>query len=95
MHTSVISKKEIVHNDVNREVFEIIKVSTDTNDTAVLLENVEFTIILKRYVNFYGSFEEALKHIDEYADDEYCVMRTDDKGYSMSKPLAYGTYVRK
>lgn len=89
MFTSVISKKEVVHNDVKREPFELIKISTDTNDTATLLENVEFTIILKRYVDFYGSFEEAAKHISEYADDEYCVMRTNEKGYSLSKPLAY------
>ena len=95
MYTDVISKKEIVHNDVKREPFEVINVSTDTNDTAVLLENVEFTVILKRYVDFYGSFEEALKHTDEYADDEYYVMTTDSKGYCVTKPLAYGTYIRK
>ena len=95
MYTDVISKKEVVHNDVKRETFEIIKISTDSNDTAVLLENVEFTFILKRYVDYYGSFEEALKHIDEYADDEFYVMTTDKKGYCISKPLAYGTYIRK
>lgn len=93
MHTSVINKKETVHNDVKREPFEIIKVSTNSNDTAVLLEDVEFTAILKRYVLYYGSYEEALKHTSEYADDEWCVLKTDSAGYSISKLLSYGTYV--
>lgn len=93
MHTPVINKTGVVYNEVNKEPFEIIKVSTDTNDTATLLENVEFTAILKRYVDYYGSFEEALKHTSEYAEDEWDVMRTDSRGYCMSKRLAYGNYV--
>lgn len=92
-NTPVIYRYGTVLNDVKREPFEIIKVSTDTNDTAELIEGAEFTVILKKYVDFYGSFDEALKHIDEYAFDEYCVMTTDEKGYAISDRLAYGTYV--
>ena len=82
-------------NDVRREPFEIVKVSTDTNDTAELVENAEFTAILKKYVDFYGSFDEAMKHTDDYAYDEWCVMKTDSKGYVKSDRLAWGTYVVK
>jgi hypothetical protein len=93
MNTAVITNNGTVYNQVNKEPFEIIKVSTNSNDTAVLLENVEFTAILKRYVEFYGSYEEALQHTSEYAEDEWCVMKTNAAGYSKSKQLAYGTYV--
>lgn len=41
-----------------------------------MVENAEFTLILSKYVKHYGSFEEALKHIEEFADDEYAVIRT-------------------
>lgn len=93
MNTPVIAKTGVVHNEAKKEPFEIIKISTDTNDTATLLENVEFTAILKRYVDYYGSFTEALKHTSEYAEDEWCVMKTDFKGHCISKRLAYGNYV--
>lgn len=93
MNTPTIEKEEKVHNDIKREPFEVIKISTNSNDTAVLLENVEFTAILKRYVEFYGSYKEALKHTSEYADDEWCVIKTNSSGYGISKPLSYGTYI--
>lgn len=92
-YTSVVSKYGYVYNSVKTEPFEIVKISTDTNDTAELIENAEFTAILKKYVDFYGNFDEALKHTDEYAFDEWCVMTTDKKGYAISDRLAWGTYV--
>ena len=46
-NTSIIYKTGTVFNDVKREPFEIIKVSTIENDTAELIENAEFTVILK------------------------------------------------
>lgn len=88
-YTSVINKYGYVYNSVKTEPFEIIKISSDTNDTAQLIENAEFTAILERYVNFYGSFDEALKHTEEYAFDEWCTMTTDKKGYAISDRLAY------
>ncbi len=93
MNTNVITKVGTVHNDIKRESFEIIKISSNTNDTATLLENVEFTAILKRYVEFYGSYTEALKHTSEYADDEWSIIKTNSAGYGISKLLSYGTYV--
>lgn len=92
-NTPVIYRYRTVLNDVKRELFEIIKISSDTNDTAELIEGAEFTVILKKYVDFYGTFEEAMKHTDEYAYDEWCVMTTDAKGYAISDRLAWGTYV--
>ncbi len=92
-NTPVIYRYGTVLNDIKREPFEIIKISSDTNDTAELIEGAEFTVILKKYVEYYGSFEEALKHTEEYAYDEWCVMKTDVKGYAMSNRLAWGTYV--
>lgn len=93
MYTAVIPKTGTVYNEVKREPFEIVKISSDTNDTAVLLENVEFTAILKRYVEHYGSFQEALKHTSEYKDDEWCIIRTSANGYGISTAMSYGTYV--
>ncbi len=92
-NTPVIYRYGTVLNDIKREPFEIVKISTDTNDTAELIENAEFTAILKKYVDFYGNFDEALKHIDEYAFDEWCVMKTDVRGYAKSDKLAFGRYV--
>ncbi len=92
-NTPVIHKIGMVFNDVKREPFEIIKVSTIVNDTAELIKDAEFTVILKKYVTYYNSFEEALKHTSEYANDEWCMMKTDEKGYAKSNKLAWGTYV--
>lgn len=88
-YTSVITKTGTVYNTVKTEPFDIIKVSTDTNDTAELIEGAEFTVILKKYVEYYGSFEEALKHTDDYAYDEWGILTTDEKGYAISERLAY------
>lgn len=74
--TAVIEVAGTVKNIVQKAPFEVVKVSTDTNDTAKVVENAEFTAILTRYVAYYGSFDEALKHIDEFAEDEYSIFRT-------------------
>ena len=44
-NTPVIYRYRTVLNDVKRELFEIIKISSDTNDTAELIEGAEFTVI--------------------------------------------------
>lgn len=91
--TSVLTKTSTVYNQIKREPFEIIKISSITNDTAELIENAQFTAILKRYVDYYGSFNEALKHTSEFAEDEWDVLTTDSRGYAKSKRLAFGNYV--
>ena len=69
--------------------FTVIKISTNTNDTAQTVEGAEFTAILSRYVDFYGSFEEARKHLGEFAKDEYSVFETGSDGHGTSGLLAY------
>ena len=59
---------------------------------AEVVECAEFTAILTKYVKYYGSFEEALKHLDKYAEDEYSIFTTDKNGHGVSSLLAYGHY---
>ncbi len=87
--TRVIEVEGTVANVVEKAPFTVIKVSTNTNDTAEVVEGAEFTAILTRYVDFYGSFEEARKHLGEFADDEYSVFTTGSDGHGTSGLLAY------
>lgn len=50
---------------------------------------------MKRYVDFYGSVENALLHTSEFRDDEWGVYTTDERGYIKTKRLAYGIYYVK
>lgn len=90
--TSVIMTGGTILNDIVKAPFEVIKISTNSNTVASLVANAEFTAILTKYVDYYGSFEEALKHLDEYADDEYSIFRTDSTGHGVSRRLAFGNY---
>ena len=90
--TDVIQVGGTVVNDVIKAPFEVIKISTNTSTTAETIANAEFTAILTKYVDYYGSFEEALKHLDEYANDEYSIFRTDSTGHGVSGRLAFGNY---
>ena len=92
MNTPVISTNGTVENIVEKAKFEVIKISSNTNTTAPVIENAEFTAILTKYVDYYGSFEEALKHLDQYAEDEYSIFRTGSDGHGVSGLLAYGQY---
>ena len=84
-NTPVISITETITNKVQKAPFEVIKVSTNNNTTAETVANAEFTAILTKYVDFYGSFDEALRHIDEYAEDEYAIFRTGSNGHRSFK----------
>ena len=90
--TKTISVKGNVTNQVQKAKFEIIKVSGKDSNTAKVVEGAEFTAILTKYVKYYGSFDEALKHLDEYSKDEYAVFTTDKTGHGVSNLLAYGEY---
>lgn len=92
MNTPIIKLNEKVENTVKKAKFEVIKISSNTNTTANLIENAEFTAILTKYVDYYGSFEEALKHLDQYAEDEYSIFKTQANGHGVSGLLAYGEY---
>jgi uncharacterized surface anchored protein len=92
MNTSVIKVEGTLNNTVQKAKFEVIKVSTVTNTTAPIVEGAEFTAILTKYVDYYGSFDEALKHLDEFSEDEYSVFKTGTNGHGVSGLLAYGKY---
>lgn len=92
MNTPVIKTNDTLKNTVQRAKFEVIKISSNTNTTAPVIANAEFTAILTKYVDFYGGFDEALKHLDQYAEDEYSVFRTGADGHGVSGLLAYGEY---
>ena len=91
-NTKVISINDTVKNTVQKAKFKIIKISGKDNSTAKVVKDAEFTAILTKYVDYYGSFEEALKHLDEYSEDEYSIFKTDENGYGVSNLLAYGEY---
>lgn len=92
MNTPIIKLNEKVENTVKKAKFEVIKISSNTNTTAEVVKNAEFTAILTKYVDYYGSFEEALKHLDQYAEDEYSIFKTQANGHGISGLLAYGEY---
>ena len=92
MNTSIVSLKKVAEEDVKRAKFEVIKISSNNNTTADKIANAEFTAILSKNVEHYGSFEEAQKHLSEFADDEYSVFTTNENGHGVSKLLAYGEY---
>lgn len=92
MNTKVIKLEDTFTNQVEKAKFEVIKVSSITNDTAPIVDGAEFTAILTKYVEFYGSFDEAVKHIAEFSNDEYCTFKTENNGHGISGLLAYGEY---
>lgn len=92
MNTPIIEISGTVTEEVQKAKFEVIKISSNNSSTATPIEGAEFTAILTKYVNYYGSFEEALKHIDSYADDEYSIFKTGEDGHGVSGLLAYGEY---
>jgi uncharacterized surface anchored protein len=92
VNTKVIEVAGTVTNTVEKAPFEVIKVSTNENATAETVANAEFTAILSKYVDYYGSFDEAKKHLSEFATDEYSIFRTGTNGHGISGLLAYGEY---
>ena len=92
MNTPVIKIGDTLKNTVQKAKFEVIKISTNTNTTATVIANAEFTAILTKYVDYYGGFDEAKKHLDQYAEDEYSIFKTGADGHGVSGLLAYGEY---
>lgn len=92
MNTKVIKLEDTFTNLVKKAKFEVIKISSIENTTAPVIEGAEFTAILTKYVDYYGIFDEALKHLDEFAEDEYSIFKTDKNGHGISGLLAYGKY---
>lgn len=77
--------------------FEIHKIITDGENSEITEteKGAEFIAVLEKYVNQYGSVEEAYKHRSEFSKREYDKLVSDEDGYAESKDLAYGTYLVK
>ncbi len=87
-----------VQETIKRGQFSLSKgISIESDSSEILTPEVgaEFITVLKKYVEKYGTIEEAYAHKDEFANDEYDLLVTDNKGYAQSKELAYGMYVSK
>ena len=93
--TDIITQDETVQELVQKATFEVIKTTTNQTEIVQTVEGVEFTAILTTYVEYYGSFDEALNHLEEFADDEYSVFTTGSDGHGISGYLAYGEYTVK
>lgn len=91
-NVSVVTKSITVKERVKSQAFRIIKVSSDNNGEAELLEGVEFTIKSQKDIDKYGSWEKA-PIAKNYKGEESAVLVTDSKGYAISERLPYGTYV--
>lgn len=91
-NTKVIKTSGIVKNKVEQAPFEVIKITSNNNTVAETVEGAEFTAILSKYVDYYGSFDEAKKHLNEFAKDEYSIFKTGSNGHGTSSLLAYGEY---
>lgn len=89
---SVTSKETVITGD-----FDIEKVITNGQESEIVEKEkgAEFIVVLKKYVEQYGSIEEAYNHRDEYSKKEYDKLVTNEDGYDKSNPLAFGTYVVK
>ena len=94
----VVTSKSTVSERVITGNFEIEKVITDEDDNSGVVKkekDAEFMVVAKKYVEKYGSIEEAYKHKSEFTNKEYDYLITDKNGYAKSKDLAYGTFVIK
>ncbi|MDE6195956.1 MAG: hypothetical protein K2F55_03745, partial [Erysipelotrichaceae bacterium] len=86
-----------VEDEIKRGKFSVSKGIAQTDNSEIMKPEVgaEFITVLKKYVEQYGSVEEAYKHRDTFASDEWDLLVTNNTGYAQSKELAYGTYVSK
>lgn len=86
------SKEDVIVGD-----FEVEKVITsgEESETVEKEEGAEFIAVAKKYVDKYGSIEEAWNHKSEFTEKEYDKLVTNKLGYAKSRKLAYGTFVVK
>lgn len=86
-----------VKDEVITGQFHLKKIITDaaTSEIVKVEPNAQFGAVLKKYVDQYGSVQEALKHKETFTDREWDILQTDEKGNALSRKLAYGTYIVK
>lgn len=81
----VVTRSQTSKEQVKKQAFQILKISTDESGEAVILPSAEFTVKLKSEVAKVG-WDKA---------KTYNVLTTDNKGYVKSIELPYGTYTVK
>lgn len=81
-NVNVVVRSGVSKEQVMKQAFEIIKVSTDESEESTKLSGAEFTVKLTSDVNKVG-WDNART---------YNVLTTDKKGYAKSIELPYGTY---
>ena len=93
--TATVTIDQTVKEQVITGRFQITKFITDGEQSEIVKpeQGAEFTVVLQKYVDQYGSVSEAIKHRDEFADREWDILTTDKNGIAVSKDLAYGVYV--
>lgn len=89
----ITSKEKVIDGDF--KITKVIEVDPAHSEITKPEKDAEFVVVLKKYVDRYGSVEEAYKHKDEFADKEYDLLVTDKDGEDISKKLAFGTYMVK
>jgi len=89
---TTVSEKVITGN------FEIEKVITSEDEESGVVEKeqgAEFMVVAKKYVDKYGTIEEAWNHREEFTNKEYDYLTTNKNGYAKSKDLAFGDFIIK
>ncbi|MBP3920149.1 MAG: hypothetical protein J6D28_01135 [Bacilli bacterium] len=95
--TKLVTNKTTSKENVIIGDFDLEKVITSGDESEIVEkeEGAEFLVVAKKYVDKYGSIEEAWEHKDEFTNKEYDKLVTSNKGYAKSKMLAFGTFIVK
>ena len=80
---NTVIRTQTSKEQVKKQAFQIVKISTDETGEAVKLEGAEFTVKLKSEIDQVG-WEQA---------KTYDILKTDQKGFAQSIELPYGTYM--
>lgn len=77
--------------------FDLEKIITsgETSEIVEKEEGAEFIVMLTKYVDQYGSIEEAYAQRASFTNKEWDYLTTDANGYAKTRALAYGTYTVK
>jgi len=96
-NTKVVTNTSVAKEKVITADFEIEKIITSGEESEIVEteEGAEFLVVAKKYVDKYGTIEEAWEHRDEFTSFEYDKLITSRKGYDKTVSLAFGDYVVK
>lgn len=95
--TRIVTNKTTSKENVIVADFELEKIITSGDESEIVEKekDAEFLVVAKKYVEQYGSIEEAWNHKDEFTEKEYDKLVTSNTGYAKSRKLAYGTFIVK